>query len=44
MLVGEMIPDYRTTALDHELQTAISALSENEKRKLIKVLEILREK
>ena len=43
MLVGEMVPDYRTTALDHELQAAISDLSEDEKRKLIRVLEILRE-
>ncbi len=43
-LVGEMMPEYRSSALDHELQTAISALSEDEKRKLIKVLEILQDK
>ena len=43
-LVGEMMPKYKATALDHELQAAISALSEEEKRKLIKVLEILRGK
>ena len=44
MLIGEMVPDYRATALDHELQTAISSLSEDEKRKLIKVLAILQDK
>ena len=43
-LVGEMMPEYKATALDHELKAAISALSEEEKKKLIKVLEILRGK
>ena len=43
MLVGEMMPEYRKDALDHELHAAISRLSENEKQKLIRILDILHE-
>lgn len=32
MLVGEMVPDYRATALDHELQSAVANLTEEQKK------------
>ena len=40
-LVGEMVPDYRTTALDHELQSAIANLTEEQKKKALAILRIL---
>ncbi len=43
MLVGDMIPEYQKDALDHELHAAVSRLNENEKRKLIRILDILLE-
>ena len=41
MLVGEMVPEYKDDALDHELQSAISRLNDGHKQKLIQVLDIL---
>ena len=43
ILVGDMIPEYQKDALDHELHAAVSRLNENEKRKLIRILDILLE-
>ena len=41
MLVGEMVPEYKATSLNHELQAAISRLNDGQKQKLIQVLDIL---
>ena len=43
MLVGDMMPEYQEDALDHELHAAVSRLNENEKRKLVRILDILLE-
>ena len=40
-LVGEMVPDYRATALDHELQSAVANLTEEQKKKALAILKIL---
>ena len=39
-LVGRIEPEYRPAALDHELQAAISQLSEKEKTKLLNTIQI----
>ncbi len=43
MLVGEMVPDYKTTALDHELRAAMENLTEIQKKKALSILKILAE-
>ena len=40
-LVGEMIPEYKDTALDHELQSAIQRLPEDMKKKVLEIIRIL---
>ena len=44
MLVGDMMPDYQQDALDHELHAAITRLNTSEKKKLIKILEIVKDR
>lgn len=39
-LVGQLEPEYQTTALDNELMNKISKLTPDKKRKLLKTLEI----
>lgn len=39
-LVGQLEPEYTTTALDHELNAKLSKLSDDQKIKLLKTLEI----
>ena len=41
MLIGEMVPEYKEDALNHELQAALSRLNGAQKQKLIQVLNIL---
>ena len=40
-LVGEMIPEYKDSALDHELQIAIQGLPEDMKKKVLEIIRIL---
>ena len=42
-LVGQLEPEYQATALDNELMTKFSKLSDDKKIKLIKTLEIWEE-
>ena len=39
-LVGQLEPEYQTTALDNELMKKISKLTPDKKRKLLKTLEL----
>ncbi|MCR4654415.1 MAG: helix-turn-helix domain-containing protein [Eubacterium sp.] len=39
-LVGKIEPEYRPTALDHELQNTISILTEEEKEKILATLQL----
>ena len=40
-LVGDLVPEYKETALDHELMNAIHALPEDAKRKMLEIIKIL---
>ena len=40
-LVGELEPDYEQTALDNKLLEKISALTDDQKKKLISIIDVL---
>ena len=40
-LVGELEPEYKSTALDNELFEKISTLTDEQKKKLISMIEII---
>ena len=40
-LVGELEPDYEPTALDNELTKKISALTDDQKKKLISMIDVM---
>ncbi len=43
MLVGDMVPEYKAKALDHALQDALRGLSDVQKSKVLKIINILKE-
>ena len=40
-LVGELEPDYEPTALDNELLEKISALTDDQKKKLLSIIDVM---
>lgn len=40
-LAGDLLPEYKETALDHELMLAIRELPEDTKRKVLEIVKIL---
>ena len=43
MLVGDMIPEYREDALDHAVMESVKDLTAAQKKKMLRILEILKE-